>query len=136
MDPVIVGRTRFAIVATDSFCGNNIDDNTKATPALCDVTPIALPNVLTYTIGWLSDLVGWHLSLNSSITPCSTSGVVHGMYDMGGSPAVALFADDSNTIGVITVHQGIPANATDAHRCGRAVSHPQSIMMDSWLPLH
>lgn len=39
------------VVVGNGFCWNNEVNNKRATPALCDSTPLAIHQVLTYTYG-------------------------------------------------------------------------------------
>jgi len=123
----ILDDTRVMIVGGESFCYNNEVQNKRASPLLCSSLPSSTPNILTYTYGTFDELVS-QIDSGEMSTPCSTH-VLHGMYDMGTRPSVALYSLDSS-LGVVEVHEGIPSSV-DPGSCGVSNTF-RGIVLDGW----
>ena len=114
----------------DGYCYNAHHKNTRAVPSVCTASGPHIhstPHVLDYSIGLLSDWVDLHADntdktltgdkrpgidsldpldpLKYAITSCSPS-ILHGSYDQGKHPAVALGRINGESI-FIELHEGL-----------------------------
>jgi len=127
------------ILMGDSFCWNNEVNNKRPTPALCDSTPIAMSEVLTYTYGPLSSIQSLFQN-HQTVSSCTNNGLIHGMYDMGQFPIGALNAQPSPTandlgLSMFGVHQGVGGTPKTA-QCGNSMSFSASadaVVLDSFV---
>jgi hypothetical protein len=97
------GAAYLLVLQGAGFCFNTNTNNKEATPALCDVQPKSISNVLAYSFGALGLLSvitfspnnedDWAAAgkLGQAVTPCHES-LFSGMYDMGYNPAACLLA--------------------------------------------
>ena len=120
----------------DGFCFNTETRNKQPSPTLCELRPQATPGVLNYNYAPLSHWKAHFHSQQSSTTPLLTScgeEVLHGTYDQGHNPSVALAAMGSK-IGVVEVHEGWRANDRDVSECGAPIMFSASggVVLDSW----
>ena len=80
------------MVTSDGYCFNSHEHNTRATVSICSSIPESTPGVLQYSIGLVED---WRSVLRTNsygsfaLSACS-SRILHGVYDQGRNPTVAL----------------------------------------------
>jgi hypothetical protein len=121
-------------VHTDSFCYYTEEHNKDPFIKLCDHQPKSSTNIMTYTFAeWDALTAHFKAAKNDSyITVCHPS-IMHGTYDMGQNPSVALFVMNDQ-LGVVEMHNGaLREDFKDHSGCGTSVlyDHP-TIILDSW----
>eukprot|EP00164_Ancoracysta_twista_P007114 GFYU01010045.1.p1 GENE.GFYU01010045.1~~GFYU01010045.1.p1 ORF type:complete len:762 (+),score=232.05 GFYU01010045.1:108-2288(+) len=84
----------FLVVAESGYCFNSHKHNTQAYPTVCQAEGTATGGVLTYTFGTYAQLAA-HVATQGSdgVTSCHPT-LTHGAYDLGHTPATALFLVD------------------------------------------
>jgi hypothetical protein len=120
-------------VHTNGFCWNTEVRNKQSATTVCDQIPVSTPSVMNYNYAPLSH---WKAYLTSNkvqpLTACSDF-ILHGTYDQGRNPSVALTSIGSR-IGVLEVHEGWRTGDHDVSECGAplVLSANGGIVLDSW----
>lgn len=128
------------MVNSDGYCFNSEGHNTQAYPnTVCSTIPISTPYILDYSIGlentWLSFFQSssciYGVSTNcNGITSCSN--ILHGSYEQGSSPSVALGVLEDGSIEFLETHIGVPTKVTNNNNgCGDPV-HVDGLLLDSF----
>jgi hypothetical protein len=87
--------------------------------------------VLEYSYGEWIDFEKHFKSEMGYITSCHDD-ILHGMYDMGINPSVALYTDKFN-LGMIAVHEALQSGFHDNSNCGVPRYHKAgTLIVDSW----
>lgn len=113
-------------VHTEGFCYNTHWYNIRAHPSICDITPKPCPATLVYNYGTLAAFES-KIRTPEFITSCDNE-IVHGAYDRGVQPSVALFTAKDN-LGVAEIHRG--ERSVDIQFCGSSI-HDNVLVLDSW----
>jgi len=130
---------------SNGFCWNSEPNNKQPTPATCSNTPFSIDYILNYNFGsfddWTTHITNiinnknTSYNLDSIFSSCHPT-ILHGAYDSGSSPQVALFSsyDDSGNEALLLaeVHVGLPEKYNSSSQCGFAL-HMDGIVLDSWL---
>ncbi|GAQ89096.1 hypothetical protein KFL_004870010 [Klebsormidium nitens] len=133
------GRAVLALVNTNSFCYNSYqrDDSPLGLPQICDAYKLGFGQpslgVLAYTYGYADVLVP-KLQANTPngtlITSACDDMLLHGTYDQGYQPTIALAYPGGPAPVAVEVHVGIESLAHGD--CGSPV--PSSgLVLDSWV---
>ncbi|GAM16895.1 hypothetical protein SAMD00019534_000700, partial [Acytostelium subglobosum LB1] len=129
------GNDHVMLVNDQGYCFNTETRNKRPYPRVCESQALAVSGsrALNYNYGLLSDYLQ-HVHQNVAFSPCSEI-VLHGAYDQGSFPSIAIFqtvdATGNSTIGVIELHQGVPADFVDTAACGAPTTHAD-LVIDSW----
>lgn len=122
------GEPMVMLVAGNGFCYNSHLHNTGPFN-ICKLVPYSTPGVLDYTYGttsqWLqvlrrqSEAEGREDSARktkvSLVTPCDED-LLHGSYDLGFHPSVALFSKTRYDVHMLELHNGFPSDCPDQPR--------------------
>jgi hypothetical protein len=151
---VSVGSSGVIMLVTDfGFCYNSHEHNTRSTEKVCSSLPKASKNVLDYTIGFEQDWAqlvtdaseATTASLNvtqlrdSYITPCHKR-LLHGSFDQGSHPSVALSALPAPTTAsapatvpyFLEMHEALlPGDRRGDGGCGNPM-HRGGLILDSF----
>lgn len=107
------------LVAGNGFCYNSHLHNTGPFN-ICKLVPHSTPGVLDYTYGttsqWLQVLRRRSEAV-SLVTPCDDD-LLHGSYDLGFHPSVALFSSP-HFVGMLELHNGFPSDCPDQPRLSK-----------------
>ncbi len=114
---------------TNGFCWNSETHNKQPTPALCDLQPIVVDQLMVYNFARFEDFVDSILT-KTAFSSCHPS-IMHGAYDWGMFPSAAFSTQPDGSIALISVHTGISSNVTDPLSCGIALPH-QGLVVDAW----
>jgi hypothetical protein len=130
------------------YCYNSHTHNTRATPSVCSSFPTSTEYILDYTVGFLSD---WLTAIRESqcvvttllpgvdemcflASPCHQR-LLHGTYDEGSKPTVALSrmssADGVSNTFFIELHEGYNLRFKHGAGCGEPI-HRDGIVLDSF----
>jgi hypothetical protein len=115
-----------ALVVGNGYCWNSEDHNKRAEQSLCRSLPESTPHALSYTVASVSS---WSSSAVKTVSACSGGDFVHGVYDQGSAPSVALLPGQ-----LIEVHEGFGKNDRDVGGCGTPRPY-DGLVMDSF-PLY
>jgi hypothetical protein len=128
------------IVNDYGYCYNSHDHNTRSYPSVCSSTPIATSTVLDYSVGLINDWIELLESSSSSsssssksplVTSCSSK-ILHGSYDQGKLPSIAITYIDNRNV-FFSVHEALNDNDKNDNGCGIPISHGKgSILIDSF----
>jgi hypothetical protein len=110
----------------DAFCYNSHARNTSPFTKVCAAEAKSTEGVLSYTYGLADDWVA-HLkeATGSSLVTSCDARLLHGTFDLGSRPAVALFplppdvdggAGDASAVGLVEVHEGFQGHL-DSNKC-------------------
>eukprot|EP01136_Pigoraptor_vietnamica_P022602 Opistho-1_new@73931 len=133
-----VVRVAIAELHSDGFCFNSDWNNKRAFPLVCDAVPTPMALVMDYNVGTWDDFVALAGIAAPYATPCGP--VMHGTFDLGRSPSVALHsrrtADGALELGLAEVHAGFGSGSVDCNGCGFP-NHFDGVVLDGWpLPPH
>eukprot|EP01090_Pellita_catalonica_P021054 TRINITY_DN7780_c0_g1_i1.p1 TRINITY_DN7780_c0_g1~~TRINITY_DN7780_c0_g1_i1.p1 ORF type:complete len:471 (-),score=55.63 TRINITY_DN7780_c0_g1_i1:81-1493(-) len=120
----------FAEVHANGYCYNSESHNKRADISVCKSLPKSEDGVLVYSY---STLDSWLQFLenpkNGYVNSCNHH-IMHGAYDEGFFPDVALL-EAGSSFGIVEVHEGVGADFVDQAKCGRA-SSVDGVVLDSW----
>mmetsp|Transcript_26360 Transcript_26360/g.56141 ORF Transcript_26360/g.56141 Transcript_26360/m.56141 type:complete len:642 (-) Transcript_26360:321-2246(-) len=122
-DPVI------ALLMDGGYCFDSNSLHWSSEVKICDARPVACREVLTYTVGPLSD---WEQVADQGVpvTPCGV--LVHGSYDFGLRPSAVVTATDQGVV-VMDVHQSVEGGR-DLCGCGAPRSRVQGgLVLDAFV---
>jgi hypothetical protein len=163
------GADQVLMLVTDyGYCYNSHGHNTRAYPTVCSSTPLPTDTVLDYSLGlarhWLDALRGGANSVSSVslrdaqksyLAHSCSDKILHGSYDQGSRPAIALSfdsvpafarnashaADAEKMYFFLEAHEGVPTSTpskvTDGVRsrgggeCGDPV-HRDGVVLDAF----
>ena len=131
---VAVTNDVLMLVTDYGYCYNSHSHNTRSVPHVCSSVPKPLQHVLDYSIGLLED---WRDVLTSQelVSSCH-SRILHGSYDQGSHPTVALRAID-NVYSFVSTHEAIASDEEADGRCGTPVLQDgivvDSFPIDAWV---
>jgi hypothetical protein len=112
------------------YCFFSELNNLQAAPGICDNAASPTATVLSYTYGTVAE---WkqHISRSLALSCCSRY-LLHGTYDRGSLPSVALTRFEDRPL-IVTAHRGIDpgGSSTGQGTCGSAVPF-QGTVLDVW----
>lgn len=140
---VSVGSGGIVMLVTDfGFCYNSHKHNIRSTEKICTSFPKPSEHVLDYSIGletdWADHLELAHELLSGEsiaealITPCHKR-LLHGSYDQGSRPSVALSSLPSSSVPpfFVELHEGLPREVHPNGGCGNPW-HRDGLILDSF----
>lgn len=132
-DILLVGE-----VHGDGYCWNSETNNKQPTPATCDNEARSTPHIMNYNIGalgaWNAFFAASAPTPNATLSPCTSVGVLHGTFDTGARPQLALWLTVESNVVVLVLHESLAASAEDVSGCGFAVATDKpSILLDGWV---
>lgn len=104
------------LVTDYGYCYNSHAHNTRSVPHVCSNEPKPLQHVLDYSLGLASD---WHdaLSTPNKISSCHPR-ILHGSYDQGSHPSIALTLTKNNSYAFISTHEDLRGTERADGHCG------------------
>jgi len=132
------------LVNENGFCQNQEHQNKAANRAICEPVRTSTRGVLVYTYGKIEHIEA-KIKNNEEMSACDEN-VMHGAYDQGSSPSVALFSlatespssSSSSSLlrswfSIAEVHEGFQGG-DDVGMCGLPLARPGAIVLDGWTP--
>eukprot|EP01133_Synstelium_polycarpum_P004326 gene4326-5052_t len=129
------GEAHIMQVHDNGYCYNTEHRNKRPSPRVCESRPTdpITTRILNYNYGRLTDFL-IHIQSGITMSVCDDA-ILHGTYDQGTLPSVALIpvtqADGTPSLGVVSLHHGVPIDYVDLSACGAPIPH-DGLVLDSW----